>query len=371
MAKRFEKAGLDVQTHAYDSVMREIRTGKIRPWYCFTGPEVFFLDRLQDAFESLIPEDLKDFNFNVFYGRETGIDRVLDAARSYPMMAERRMVIVRDFLQIGQKSGPQDGDSEEESIGPSGAMDELIPYLERPNVSTILILIDGNGGLPGNKKIGKVIKASSTGFHQHFETLVTEGLPDWVMQWSESQFSRSIEPDAAHLLVHLVGDNLQALSTELDKLYTFKDSAQTLTVAEIKKVVGETRRFSAEDLKNALIRRDAKESLHIAEQLLQQADNVTGVIIRTLAFLNTVFINLWQIRLQMDRQLPDNQIAELLNISPGFLRFQMADARQFRNAAALQQMIEYLLDADAAIKGFSRMDARSAFLMLVSKLTTT
>jgi DNA polymerase-3 subunit delta len=368
MAKKQQKISLQAQTASYEAVLKELRAGKVRPWYCFTGAELFFLDRLQTAFERLVPEDLRDFNFDLFYGRETRPDRVLAASRNYPMMAERRLVIVRDFLQLGQKGGGDDASDEESD---AGSLNDLIPYLEKPNPTCVLLLIDANSDVPGNKKIGKVIKDSDLGFHQHFETQITEGLPEWVQYWANKEGGRQVEPDAAHLLVQMVGDNLNALSTELNKLFTFLDTQESITVEHIKKVVGETRKFSAEDLKTAIIQRDAVRAAHVAEQLLHQSDNVTGTVIRTIAFLNSVFMNLWQIRYQMDRQLTEAQIAEVLGIASGFLRFQMFDARRFQSAQQLQLMLEYLLDAEASVKGFSRMDAESTFLMLVTKLTRT
>jgi DNA polymerase-3 subunit delta len=370
MAKGSPKLGLHAQTASYEAVLKELRSGKVRPWYCFTGPELFFLDRLQAAFEKLIPEEVRDFNMDIFYGREARLDRVIAAAKNYPMMAERRLVIVRDFLQLGAKGGG--GDEADDDGGSDGStLNDLIPYLQKPNPTCVLVLIDAGGAVPGNKKIGKELKESSLGYYQHFETQLTEGLPEWVQNWTASEGKREITPDAAQLLVQMVGDSLNDLSTELDKLFTFVDTSLSITVDDVKKIAGETRRFSAEDLKNALIQRDAARALNITEQLLHQSDNVMGTVIRTLAFLNSVFMNLWQVRYQMDRRISDQEIAETLGINPGYLRFQMADARRFQSARQLQQMLEYLLDAEAAVKGFSRMEPEKTFLMLIAKLTKT
>lgn len=369
MAKRVEKIDLETQTASFDLVIKELKTGKVRPWYCFTGPEVFFLDRLQDAFDKLVPDDLKDFNYNLFYGRESRPDRVVETARSYPMMADRRLVVVRDFLQLGQK--PSGDEEEEEGGSGDGTINDLIPYLQKPNPTCVLLLIDANSNVPGNKKIGKAIKDSSIGYHQHFETQLIDGLAEWVQVWAKTQRHRLIETNAASLLVQMVGDSLSALSTELDKLFTFKDSGESVTIDDVKKVVGETRHFNAEELKSAIIQRDQTKALHIAEQLLQQSDNITGTVIRTVAFLNFVFISLWQMRLQIDRNLSEAQIAENLKMPPfGAFKYQLAEARRFRNAGQVQLMLEYLLDAEASVKGFTRIDVRSTFLMLVTKLTT-
>jgi DNA polymerase III subunit delta len=82
------------------SFLEELRSPDIKPVYAFFGEETFFLDRLQDAAIAVIPEEARDFNLDVLYGDEVKVDKVITMCRSYPMMAERRAVIVRDFMKM-------------------------------------------------------------------------------------------------------------------------------------------------------------------------------------------------------------------------------------------------------------------------------
>jgi DNA polymerase-3 subunit delta len=370
-------ASVAQQNSIFDSILKELKHGKVRPWYCFTGTESFYLDRLQDEFDKLIPAEVKDFNFDLLYGRETRIDKILAAVRSFPMMAEKRLVIVRGFLSVGENADDDDEGEDGKSTSSkkaeaSGNLNDLIPYLENPNKSTILVMVDQNGKIPGNKKFGKVIKDSSIGFSYHFEKPGDSGLTDWVTDWAKKKHSGGISPDAAMLLVENVGDNLSALSTEIDKLCTFKNTSEPITQDDVKKIVGETRQFSADELKKALFSRNREKALYIAEHILQSSTNVTGDVIRLLAFFNTVFLNLWVAKSMAERGSKVNEIAEA--ISPGkpnvwLVNMSLADAKMF-NSIQLQQILEWLVDAGAAVKGFSRMDVRSVFLMLVTKIST-
>jgi DNA polymerase-3 subunit delta len=81
----------------YKEVLSELKSGQRKPIYYFCGEEEFFLDRLQETVESLLPPEHKDFNFDLLYARDTNPEKVLGIIRSYPMMAEQRVVVVRDF----------------------------------------------------------------------------------------------------------------------------------------------------------------------------------------------------------------------------------------------------------------------------------
>ncbi|HET6528236.1 MAG TPA: DNA polymerase III subunit delta, partial [Balneolaceae bacterium] len=116
----------------YSEILKELKSGGRKPVYFFYGDEKFFLDRLQKAVEKLIPEDQKDFNFDLLYGRDLSPEKVLAIIRSYPMMAEQRIVIVRDFNQLNAPT----------INGNGGDINDLIPYLEQPNPTTLLVCFD-------------------------------------------------------------------------------------------------------------------------------------------------------------------------------------------------------------------------------------
>ncbi|TAK50833.1 MAG: DNA polymerase III subunit delta, partial [Bacteroidetes bacterium] len=88
--------------------------------YLFFGEEEFlFAEGLDSLIEHAVDPSTSSFNLDVFYGSEIDARKIIEAASSYPMMAERRVVIVKEFDKVSNK-------------------ELLVSYLEKPFSSTSL-----------------------------------------------------------------------------------------------------------------------------------------------------------------------------------------------------------------------------------------
>ncbi len=344
----------------YQKAQKELSdSAKQKPVYYFCGKESFFLDRLQQTAESLVPDEHKDFNLDIIYGRDKEPDLVLGIVCSFPMMAEQRVVIVRDFLSLNISSYNK--------TGSGGGLDEFLTYFEQPNPSTLLVLID-NKKPNGRTKLGKTLKKSKhIGFFE-FPEVKDYLLPDWILSWTKQHHNKKMEPKAAQILAQFVGSNLQVLSTEIDKASTFVDTSETITPGDIKKILSSYREYSVFELKDALFSKNIDESLFIVEQMLQHSNTHTGEVLRSVGFFYIVFSNIWQILWFASQGKTKNQIQTALGISNSWYFNQLwKDASTFE----LQDMppiFEALLDADSAAKGFSKMDPSTIFLLMIKRI---
>ncbi|SMO36023.1 DNA polymerase III subunit delta [Gracilimonas mengyeensis] len=343
----------------YKQVAGELKSGNLKPVYYLFGEEEFYLDRLLNHFSKIIPEEQKDFNFDLLYGQEVSPAKALSIARSFPMMAERRVLIIRNFMQIS-KGGTDEGAA-------SGHINDFISYIENPNPSTLLVLFDEKKP-PGNTNLGKTVKKNNNvGFHE-FERMADYLIPDWVIEWVQSHHDKRIEPAAAQLLAQFVGNNLQVLSTEIDKVCTFVDTSDTVSEADVKKIIGSYREFTAIELKEAIISRNMEQALYISEQMLQHTKSDTGELIRLVGFFNSVFVNIWQILRLSEKGLVKSQIQKELGIgSSWYFNKLWEDASNFRYSD-MPRIFEALLDADRSAKGFSTLDSTSILFFLVKRI---
>ena len=70
----------------FGEVIQHIKTKKPMPVYALHGPEPYFIDLLTDAFmDQLLSEEERAFNLEVFYGKETNINQIVDSLAQYPM----------------------------------------------------------------------------------------------------------------------------------------------------------------------------------------------------------------------------------------------------------------------------------------------
>lgn len=342
----------------YKDTLQSIRNpDKRKPVYFLYGEESFFLDLLQEEFIGLVPDEKKDFNFDLLYGSEVDPEKVLGIARSYPMMSEIRVVVVRDLRKIASVDNQ------------GGHINDFIPYLEDPNPTTVLLLIDEK---PPDKRtnLGKILTQKKTGniYSQMFEKLPDYKLPDWINDWVSYKYKKQIETDACQIMVHLVGNDLQLLSTEIDKVCTFVDSEKVVKSEHIKKIIGSYREYSVIELKEAVLSRNLEQSFSIVEQMLLKSNTDTGEIIRTVGFFYSVFGNIWQIRRLVEKGMNKSRIQQELGISSSWYFDQLwKDASRYR-LSEMPQIFEALLDADRAAKGFSTLDTSTIFLLLIKRI---
>ncbi|MDW7680624.1 MAG: hypothetical protein SCK70_08660, partial [bacterium] len=81
------------KSYTYFQALQHFVEDKLFPAYLLYGEEVYLQEELIDrASEKLIDTATRDFNFDQFYAGEVDAQIVIDAAKSYPMVAERRLV---------------------------------------------------------------------------------------------------------------------------------------------------------------------------------------------------------------------------------------------------------------------------------------
>ena len=344
----------------YNEVLKEIRSGELKQVYFLHGEDMFFPDQLQEEFINLVPEETRDFNLDVLYGRETTLNQALAAAKSFPMMAERRLVIVRDFHHFFEQGR---GDGAESN------RDDLVSYVENPNPSTILVIIDDRGP-DGKTKLGKALNKADNASVCKFEPVRQDQLPQWIEQWARQAMGKEFDPRASQMLAFHVGDDLLALTTEIEKLSTYAKEG-TILPEHVKEVVGISREIGIFEFSDMLTAGDSDKILSAGEQMIEHAENPTGEVFKTMGYLTMYFTNLWQMHRLLQKGIPDKDVPKTIGMNPYFYKNLKPALRTFP-AGRMPHIFEALLDADRALKGFSTMtqDPKAIFLMSLKRIVS-
>lgn len=337
---------------SYSDILNQF-PDSVSPVSCLIGEEQFFADRIQKKLSSLLPEDQKDFNFDLLYGPESSVDNVFTLARSYPMMAERRIVIVREFLSLNQGKGV--------------SFSELLEsYLDQPNPSTILCFIDTK--VPDKRTaLGKLLTGKKVKYYP-FDRLPDFKVPDWIQEWVQQQYQKKIDHKAAVFLAELVGNDLVLLSSELEKVYTFADTQALITLEHVEQITGNYREKSVIELSNAIFSRNLEHSLKLSEQILLNSDSGIGEILKAIGLLTSTFGNVWQILRLKEKRLTRTQIQHTLNIHNPYYFKRLAESADAFQLAEMPAVFEALLDADKAAKGFTTLNPDSILPIMIHRI---
>ena len=133
-------------------------------------------------------------------------------------------------------------------------------------------------------------------------------------------------------------------------------------------VVRLSREYTVFELQDAISARQLDKALFIADQILRLSDSIPGEVIKLIAFLYSMFSNIWQIQKLRSKRITDQQIMKETGIGSPFYFKKLTGTAQAYSYQETLEVFETLLDADKAVKGFSNLDHEAVLLMTIKKI---
>jgi DNA polymerase-3 subunit delta len=228
-------------------IRKLIKSGKTGPLYLLEGDDLQSRHDLALEFANLVDEGLQAFNVESFYaneatnaaGRDQLIGALLSTARTLPMMADRRVVIVHEAERLlAPKRGKDDDDSGELDLpkkarkGTTPA-EELEAYIEKPEPMTTLVFVAG--ALDANRRVVKLLR-------KHADVVDSGSLesPRDAQMWIQKRLEKdelTIDPKALNLLLQTTGLSLGRIRAEVEKLVLYAAGESVITPAHVKDLV--------------------------------------------------------------------------------------------------------------------------------------
>ncbi len=312
---------------SHEDIIKSVRAGEVKPVYLLMGAEDYYIDKLSDFLtETLLKPEERDFNLDVVYGLEITADKVVELARAYPVMAERRVVLVREAQSMR-------------------SLDALEAYLQHLTPTTVLILCYKHGTLDSRKAVTKLIAQNGVVFES--KRLYDSQLPQFITQY----FIRkkvTIEPQAVQMLAGHVGADLCRLSAEMDKLLlSLSEGENRVNASRVEELTGLSKEFNDFELRSALAVKDVFKSMQIVKYY--QGQQQKFALPQTLSNLFTFFSAVLLAYYAPDKS--DRGIAAWLNMPEWQARKDIIPAfRNYRGVKVLQILSE-IRKTDAKGKG--------------------
>ena len=330
---------------AFDDLTVGFKHGQFAPLYFFYGAEGWFMDELQRlAVEHALAPHERDFNLDVVFGPEASAPAVLAQCAQFPMMAARRLVVVRGFEKLDE-NGLFKG------------------YAEAPNPHAVVVLLcHARPNLSAHPY--RALKEHAV--WAEFGPLGDRQLPGWV----EGRFrARRVETEAgaAQTLAETAGPDLRALDAEVEKLVTYVGDRKRVTRDDVLRAAGHSAEQNPFELQNALAAGDAPRALAIADGLLAQAGNRRGEALKVVGLLTAYVTKLWKLTGCLAAGVPEQQWAGQIGVPPFYVREYAQAARRF-GPAALRRAFDALLAADIELKGGSHRDERLVLTLALRRM---
>lgn len=333
---------------SFDDLAKAFKQGNFKPLYFLYGDEGFFMDELQKLLikHALQPHE-HDFNLDVVFGPEANTASVLAQCAALPMMAERRVVIVRGFEKLGEKSP-----------GKNQAFKE---YAAHPNpAAVVMLLCNSKPNLSHNPY--RALKKHAV--WSEFKSLYDNQLPAWINQQLKTKGHKA-SAGAVQMLAGSIGVDLRGATAELDKLTTYVGGQETISEQDVVEAAGHSREHNVFELQKALGQGTFEQALAISDAILARASNRKGEAVMIIAMLISYFTKLWKLTSCRSKGLSEREMASQIGVNPFFMRDYLVALRRYK-PRALHGTFEALLAADSELKGGSERDER---LILTLALT--
>jgi len=301
--------------------------------YFVYGLEDFLVEQsVQAIVARALDEAAKGFNYDVVDGSKTDGPSVVALASAYPMMSERRVVVLREFEKLTSKESDKDS---------------LLRYFENPLESTCLIVVAGDTDF--RKKIFTLLRSKAETIE--CKPLYDEKVPAWIEAHIRSR-GKQVDPKAVMLLHEYVGNSLRALDGEIAKVFLYVGERAEITEEDVLATVGASRGYSVYDLHRAVGTRKLGTAFKIVRAILQGGQPATTVATSLARF----FTQLWKLTDPDIARLPDAQLAGEL----GTHIFYVKQYRQHRKAFTLEEIeraLTILQQLDTTLKTTGRDQA--------------
>lgn len=344
---------------SFDDVFRGIRKGEIPQVLYLFGPENALKEELLgELVDRVVEPGLRDFNYDIRSAKGLEPDAVEALCATLPMMADRRLVVIRDVEEWGKRAR---------------AKSAVLKYLERPVAETVLVLVQGAPDPGRERESGPDSDLTKLAVSVEVERLPLNRAEKWLARVAVER-GVTLEPDAISHLIRAVDGDLSTARTELEKLASASEGG-AVTVAQVAAMLGIRHGETQYDWVKAVLEGDTARAAAVLPHILDQP-GVSGVGLVTL--LGTELIGLGIARTRYDRgarggTLSREVFQSLLRSRPPRLDYRAASDSWSRLAERwprrrIRAAVQAALAADLRLKSTGLSDARGVLLDLVMQL---
>jgi DNA polymerase-3 subunit delta len=243
------------------ALRKQLASGETDPLYVLIGADDLEKSTVASEFAEMVEEDLRPFNVERMYGGEAKVDELIAAARTLPMMAPRRVVVVSEAEKLLVPKRESKAAEEEQ--------ERLESFFQAPPGHSTVVLVCGALDLRRRviKLLLKVAHVVDCG------TIETEAD---AQRWVKARAARdkiTLDPAAAAELVSRAGLDIVRLRAGLDRLALYAMGQATVTVEDVRQSVAAGPEAQADwGIANAIQRNDAREALHELGLALEGGD---------------------------------------------------------------------------------------------------
>ncbi len=310
----------------YDQILSAIHKKEFAPVYFLTGEEPYFIDMISDTIENeALDEADRAFNQIVLYGRDVDVETIANHARSFPMMGDRMVVIVKEAQDVKD-------------------LERFEAYLDTIPETTLLVFVYKYKKFDKRKTLAKKIDKAGVWFES--KKLYDSNIPGWIQNYLKAD-GYSITPKATQMLADFLGTDLHKIANELKKLTIALPKNKSIDDADVERNIGISKDYNVFELQNAIGSRDVLKANRIVSYFGDNGKD--NPLLVTAITLYGYFTKLIKLHCAQDKS--QGNLASVLGVNPFFVKDYLTAARNYPPQVCIRN-ISILREFDMKSKGY-------------------
>lgn len=301
-------------TAEFSTLIKSLEARKLAPVYLIDGEESYYLDLITDYFqEKILQPAERDFNLIVLYGKDTEWSDVVNACRRFPMFAERQVVILRDAAQMK-------------------GLPELEGYLQHPAPTTVFLIEHRFKKVDGRSKLLKLVKEKGVYFNS--EKIKDEQVPAWIQGYGRHT-GFEVPQRESEILATYLGNDLQKIANEIEKVRINVPEEKALTAAMIQKYIGISKEYNLFEFPETFTNGDKEKRYRMLSYFLANPRNAPMPLL--IGSMYSHFSRLY--KACFTEGMPEKEASAAIGTWPSKLRELNATVRKFGRQRIEQSLL--------------------------------
>lgn len=319
---------------SYRDLLDRIKKRDFASVYLLMGEEPYYIDLIVDALErSVVKEENQAFDQLVFYGADSDLEVVIASAHQYPVMGDRLLVILKEAQTCP---------------GTKTQLDKLSSYISHPNSEGVFVLAYKGDNLSATSSLMKA--ASKAG--DNVVVFKSPKIREYQLAGPIKDYCNSkkiaIDEQAIHILIEYIGNSLQKLFGEIDKLIVSAGpGSQRITAGMVEENIGISKEFNNFELIKAVATKDYPKTLRILDYFRKNPKNNPSVM--TTSMLQKYFSQLVVAHFTQDKS--DRNLLEVLQLKSSYALKDIREGLRMYSPRQSLASISALRDFDCKSKG--------------------
>ena len=307
------------------TLKQQIKNGSIGQVYLLYGEESYVKSIYRSRLEQLVPEDaFSDFNCITFEGKDMTKERIDDALTSFPMMAEKKLIVIKNSGIF------------------KSATDDVKEFWQSrlSSLDEFVLLIFDEQEVDKRNVIYKAV--AKYGLCVEFNYLKDYEAVSWITR-EVQKAGKKISKDNAEYLFNMCDAGLQNIKNELDKLFNY--CGDEVYKSDIDKVVSKPLGVVVFEITDAIMAKNADCAMEVVLRLRQNKESAFNI----LYLISSAFDKMLLAKLMLSSGASYDEITSRLKL-PRFIAGKYIDGARGFSEEFLTSCVKKTADIDLAVK---------------------